>query len=201
MSKFAISGTHSTGKSTLVDLIREQYHNVNIVDEVPRAICQELNDAKFFHRDHNSFAKQTLLISKQIVSEVTTQQMDKITITDRCVADHWAYTQVQFTEECSNVTGNQWRQLVFNWMQTYDLIFVCSLEAALEYGHVRERDMAFRETIDRQIRDILRETKSQVVNLSGSTKERLATFAVATSSHSVQIDWEHVSHKREKGDD
>ena len=201
MPKFAISGTHSTGKTTLVDLIENQSCNVSIVREVPRAICQELNDPQYFYRDHNSFAKQTLLIAKQIAMEAMALPAGKVIVTDRCVADHWAYTQVQFPKECVESAGTQWGKLVSSWMQTYDAIFVCSVETALEDDGVREADLDFRQTIDYQIRMILKKAESQVIDMNGPTAERLNAFIAATLECSTQIDWQNTSyHKKEEID-
>ena len=200
MYKFSISGTHSTGKTTLVDFIAERCLDISVVHEVPRAICAELNDAQYFHRDRNSFAKQTLLVAKQMAAEATTDPADSIIVTDRCVADHWAYTQAQFPAECSGEVGSQWRALILNWMRTYDSVFVCRVEAPFEDDGVRESDLVFQKSIDHEIRKILSEAGSQVVDVHGSTTERLRTFVAAISSHSVQIEWQHDVHNLKGGD-
>lgn len=194
MHKFSISGAHSTGKTALVDTIAERSLDVSVVHEVPRAICEELNDSRYFHRDRNSFAKQTLLVAQQMAAEATTDAANSMMVTDRCVADNWAYTQTQFPVECSGEIGSQWRKLVLNWMCTYDAVFIYQIEASLEEDSVRETDMAFQESIDRTIREMLGEVGSDVVELYGSTTERILAFAAAISRHSARIGWQHNIH-------
>ena len=188
MHKFSISGTHSTGKTTLVDFIAERCQDVSVVREVPRAICEEMNDAQYCHRDRNSFAKQTHLLAEQIAAEAMTEPAHNVVVTDRCVADHWAYTQAQFPSECSGVVGSQWEALVGSWMRTYDLVFLACTEAPLKDNGVRESDLAFQQAIDHRIREVLSEAGSQVVDLHGATTERSETFVVAVSDPSGRID-------------
>lgn len=181
MTKFSISGAHGTGKTTLVNTISQQYQRLGVVPEVPRAICTEWNDPEYFHRDRNSFAKQTLLIARQIAAEaVAGKDLDTI-VTDRCVADHWAYTQEQFPAECSEEAGALWKTLVYSWMSTYDLVFLACLDMPLENDGVRETDIEFRQTIDHRIRTLLGDIGTPTIALQGSTEQRIRTFTLAAS--------------------
>ena len=181
MTKFSISGAHGTGKTTLVESLSQQDDRLGIVSEVPRAICNEWNDPEYFHRDRNTFAKQTLLVARQIAAEAAAGMDHDTIVTDRCVADHWAYTREQFPAECSGEAGELWETLIYGWMSSYDLVFLTCLDIPLEDNGVREPDLEFRRTIDHGIRTLLSHIGTPVVELQGSTDQRIRAFNLAAS--------------------
>src|SRR5690554_5143182 len=91
--KIAISGSHGTGKSTILARARETtaLASASFVDEVPRSLCERVGDPLFLQRGQNSLTRQLLLIACQIAEEATVAGSSTV-VTDRSVVDHWAYT-------------------------------------------------------------------------------------------------------------
>ena len=95
--KLAFTGSHGTGKTTLISAIAEKLAekkvSVELVREIPRLVCEAVDDDRFFRQDANTFAKQTLLLQGQIQAELAAGlDSPELILCDRALLDHWIYT-------------------------------------------------------------------------------------------------------------
>ncbi|MBN4046970.1 AAA family ATPase [Olleya sp. AH-315-K02] len=94
--KIAFTGAHGVGKTTLINQLKKEVaknYNVSVTKEVPRIVCDLVNESEYFRRDNNSLEKQLLILLGQFTLEYENVNNNSlITICDRTIYDHWAYT-------------------------------------------------------------------------------------------------------------
>lgn len=157
--KIAISGTHGSGKSTVLERLTEAPPTVTAISEVPRTIIAELNDARILARGRTSPALQCLLIGRQMALEGSAGGSVPI-VTDRSVLDHWAYTRIHFPEWCTSPEGRAWFTAVRQWSQTYTCIILLPMPpwGSPDDG-VREADIAFQREVSIETERVLDECR------------------------------------------
>lgn len=185
--KVAISGSHSTGKTSLITQLHEHLLNEGIscevISEVPRGICERLDDETFFHRGKNSLAKQLYMFIEQVSLESQPRECE-IMISDRSLVDYLAYTMQLFGEEVrDNEVYDLLLELLRKHVVSYDAIYYLPIEFPLELDGVREADIEFQKDIDQRLRGLYELLGIEVKELTGTIEERAKTF-LQHSSHS-----------------
>lgn len=138
--KIGFTGTHGTGKTTLVYKIAARLqssgHNVAIINETARETGYAINN------ETSAFAQTDILV-RQMRHEldVELRPVDFI-ITDRTVLDPVAYTL--FAEQRGTIDfgwGGDMLPLATRWLETYDLIFYIKpafdLDKKVEQEHTK----------------------------------------------------------------
>ncbi len=174
--KIAISGSHGTGKSTLLQLLEAKgsLGELSVLQEVPRALCSRVKDPAFFHRRHNNLTRQLLLIAAQVAEEAMMVTAPTVVV-DRTVVDHWAYTLSLLSEsDVAAPEASEVQRLVREWAGTYDHIFYLPIEFDLAVDDVREEDLEFQREIDELLRAEYRRLSIPVTELRGSVDQRAA---------------------------
>lgn len=174
--KIALTGAHGVGKSTLahslLETLSKQGKTVVVTPEVPRLICDIVDDKEYFRRGNNSLLKQSLIMLGQLVIEERAQNVD-FQICDRTLFDHWAYSLSLFKEE---ITTGKYEDLFEHFIkehcQTYEAIFYIPIEFAPKDDGVREDDVSFQKEIDSLIVGLLNKHKINYVQITGSIDER-----------------------------
>lgn len=184
-AKYAISGAHGTGKSTLIGLLADAFPQIIAVPEVPRAVCEAVNDPTYFHREHNSIHKQSLLVADQI-SQESLNMAGGVMMTDRCVVDHWAYTALLFPDHCNSQIGRLWFDIVARWSDSYDIVFLANIEDALIDDGLRETDSSFQHRVELELRRLFDTLNVDVIELHGDMEMRFATVS-ATAGRDLRI--------------
>jgi len=120
--KLGFSGTHGTGKTTLVygiaAALQRSGHNVAIVNETARQTQFAINDEACFLAEIDILARQ---IRDELDAEV--RPVDFI-ITDRTSMDVIAYTQLaEQTGTIEKGVADDMLPLATRWLQTYDKVF------------------------------------------------------------------------------
>ena len=179
--KIAFVGAHGTGKTTLVNALEEHFNSRGIqshtTPEVPRIICDSLGDPEFFRRENNTFLKQLLLLIGQPIYEGATSSAadSSITLCDRSIIDHWAYTINLFSEQ---VAQNEHILIpISNFIErhcrSYSHLFYVPIEFAPEDDGVREEDAEFQAKIDKEIINLLQQFDIPYHSVSGSVPQRV----------------------------
>lgn len=177
--KIALTGSHGTGKSTLLSAIAEKLIekkiSFEIVREIPRMVCERVDDNTFFRQQTNTFAKQTLLLQAHIEAEPAIGSAPDLILCDRALLDHWIYTAHFYsaTLEEQNLLDVYVSTMVEH-CQKYDLILYLPVEFAPVDDGVREAGLKFQKTIDRGIKSFLKKHGLGFVPITGSVSDRCA---------------------------
>jgi len=176
--KVALTGAHSTGKSTLLTAFASAVtFEVVTTPEVPRQVIEAAGAGEdFLHRGNNTLLRQGLIIASQIEAEsMAMMNSPRVLLVDRTVVDHWAYTvELLEPEQSDDVDIRLWRGLIDRWIETYDLIVRLPPEIPLAADGVREEDEAFRTSIDETITRHLDEAGVGYITVGGTVDERVA---------------------------
>ena len=150
--RVAISGSHSVGKTTLINAINSPYKKI---DEIARQVIQHKLPHEMSEQEFTEF--EIRVLKKQIELEKGSF------IIDRSVYDILAYSK---GHECYK----QIKEMVKNH-KGYDVIFYIPIEFKLKKDKIRKNDENYREEIDKQIVKILK--NKNVVELNGNLENRL----------------------------
>lgn len=175
--KIALTGAHGVGKSTLANLLETVISNkdktISITPEVPRLICDEINDNEYFRRGNNSLLKQSFILIGQLVVEEQLRKNVDIQICDRTILDHWAYSLSLFEKEINQANyAKIYERFIIDHCKTYDRIFYIPIEFEPEDDGVRESDKDFQSEIDRLIVSLLTKYKIDYTTINGTIENR-----------------------------
>lgn len=165
--KIAVSGTHSTGKTTLVEELCRALPSYDAVDEP----YYFLEDEGHEFSEMPSLDDFELQLDRSIESIIAIQ---KDTIFDRCPADFLAYL---FTHhQSANFHVEHWLPRVRRAMELLDLVVFVRVEAPDRLMIVESEDLGFRQRVDEELRKILIEDPWRfavnVLEVSGTSAER-----------------------------
>lgn len=165
MIRIGITGTHSTGKTTLahalVERIRKETGKTDIVlvKEQVRKVCEDYGFEKL--EDMLSRGPRWLSIlqwealRRQINTETEVIQKDKGFVSDRTTLDNLAYYMVgNYGEDTTNVAAH-YTDIAIKHSKTYDVIFFVPPTIPITDDGFRQIDPVFRNTIDRQIQELI----------------------------------------------
>jgi len=171
----SFTGAQSTGKTTLLNSIKDLNPYLDSIDEVTRRIKREYNLP--INEDGGDIT-QTMIMSDHIANIF--RKYDSDVIFDRCALDGVVYTQWLYNKGKVSKEVLQWAKKIYNTLiDKYDAIFVTSPEdVPLVDDGERSVDIDFREEIidifNMYIDDI--KIYSREVNLfvvEGSIEERM----------------------------
>lgn len=168
MTKIGLCGTHSSGKTSVLRLLKKEYKNgLNMVSEAAR-------DCPFPINEKTNFKSQEWIFRTQIKREMDSP-LDDITISDRTVYDQLAY--VMYALDRGNISYEEYKILehhILTWATTYDAIVYFPIEFPLEDDGVRSKDEKYREAIDLNIRAVLDlyADKTKLFEVRGTPEER-----------------------------
>ena len=165
--RFGISGTHSAGKTTLLNALRseKQFKDYQICNEVTRWVKSldiDINEG-------GSDKSQLLVMMKHIYN---IYMFDKF-ITDRTSLDGYVYSQWLYAEDKISIeTLDLVRSIFYKTIEEYDAIFYIAPEFDLEDDGVRSTDVSFRDEIHQLFETIIDQEQIPVYKLTGSVRER-----------------------------
>jgi predicted ATPase len=171
--KYAICGSHGTGKTTLALLLASSLTDCQLTEEVPRRVLSKLQDQTGLQRGKNTLGLQLALIAAQISAEARVGPTCAHHICDRSVLDHLAYTERLFPNFKDDNGYVVWQDELREWSATYSGILYLPVEFAMATDGVREEDVAFQRAIDEDFLDIARRFDVRILKLSGTPENRL----------------------------
>lgn len=147
--KIAIIGTHSTGKTTLIEKLSEHLSNIGntmaILPEYARLCPFPINE-------NTTLEAQKWILLTQITEENKVNHSGKILLTDRATIDNFAYMyRIGKSDSIEN-----FERYAVTHMKTYDFIFKTKkLNLVAKEDGIRTTDLEFRDMIDRLISHLL----------------------------------------------
>ena len=171
----SFTGAQSTGKTTLLNLIRDKNYEFNYVDEVTRRIKREYNLP--INEDGGDIT-QTMIMSDHIANIY--KKYDNDVVLDRCALDGVVYTQWLHNKGKVSKEVLLWAKKIYNTLiDKYDVIFITSPnDVPLVDDGERSIDKDFRDEIIDIFNMYIDDMKiySREVNLfvvEGSIEERM----------------------------
>ena len=174
MLNLAFTGSHSTGKTTLLNDIREALKNemqINYITEVARGIIRKgypLNmDANVDSYVH--------YINDQLNAEAINMKGCDLFISDRTLLDPVAYAIVNSKLPRPYIPDYFIDMMKNVWLleqKKYDLYIYFPIEFPMDYDGVRPSDEKYRKDIDEEIQHLLDENGVSYKKVSGSREQR-----------------------------
>ena len=178
MLKVAFTGAHGTGKTTLIRRLLPKISflgRVRSCREAPRLIINQIGDNDFFQRSNNTPVRQMLIFLEHLVEERRQGQNTDALIIDRTLVDHLSYTSVLFPEIETSSEFRVCKNIAFESLGEYDLLFKLPIEFPVVGDGIREADPEFQKKIDQAINRFLKEAGAKVSVLRGNVEKRVFT--------------------------
>ena len=169
----AFTGTQSTGKTTLLNKLREDkdFEGFTFIDEITRNVGK----AGMKINENGTDATQIAIMNAHVANSYKDNA-----IMDRCALDgvvytEWLYNEGKVTENTYKYAENIYRSLI----NKYDYIFYLEPEFALVDDGVRSANIEFRDMILELFRKRIAKDRVKVVQLTGSVEERVSQLKKA----------------------
>jgi dephospho-CoA kinase len=172
----SFTGAQSTGKTTLLNLIRDKNYEFNYVDEVTRRIKREYN---LPINESGGDITQSMIMADHIANVYRKGDHD-VTVLDRCAVDGVVYTQWLYNNGQVKKATLDHAKLIFEMLiEEYDAIFITSpVDVELVDDGERSTNVEFREDIqslfDMYIGHLMVDNKDEnVFVVAGTVEERM----------------------------
>lgn len=172
----SFTGAQSTGKTTLLNLIRDKNYDFNYVDEVTRRIKREYN---LPINEGGGDITQSMIMADHIANVYRKGDHD-VTVLDRCAVDGVVYTQWLYNNGQVEKATLDHAKLIFEMLiEEYDAIFITSpVDVELVDDGERSTNIEFREDIqslfDMYIGHLMVDNKDEnVFVVAGTVEERM----------------------------
>ena len=172
----SFTGAQSTGKTTLLNLIRDKNYDFNYVDEVTRRIKREYN---LTINESGGDITQSMIMADHIANVYRKGDHD-VTVLDRCAVDGVVYTQWLYNNGQVEKATLDHAKLIFEMLiEEYDAIFITSpVDVELVDDGERSTNIEFREDIqslfDMYIGHLMVDNKDKnVFVVAGTVEERM----------------------------
>jgi hypothetical protein len=166
--KFAVAGTHSTGKSTFVAALKERLQAEGlVVADVHDSAADARAEGFPILADH-TFDSTGWLIGQAIRLETKASLFASAIIVDRPVPDALGYMLAALRHQDRKLESGRYERLeglCRAWVGEYDLLFVTELDPRVPIGPGRPDDEQFRIEAARAIAEILRDLRPDAIPL------------------------------------
>jgi predicted ATPase len=189
MIKIAITGAHGTGKTTLISRLPHDISfvgRVAVCREAPRLVIARVGDSEFFRVNNNTPIRQSLIFLEHIMEERRQGKACDLLVTDRTLIDHLSYSAVLFPEHEKSLEFKICKELAFESLLEYDIVFKIPIEFAAVDDGVREGLASFQSAIDTTIDRFYSEARIPTLVVRGSIEDRVSIIQQAirqTNAH------------------
>src|SRR5512143_2422069 len=166
--RIAVSGTHFSGKTTLVEALSEALPQYTTIDE-PYHLLQE---------EGYEFAEMLSIEDFELQLERSIESMDEIVpniIFDRCPADILGYLLSHTDVEAFDL--EEWLPRVQTAIRKLDLLVFLPIEDPDRIFLPLSQDAAYRQRVDEKLKEIILENsfdlEMDVLEVKGSPKTRV----------------------------
>lgn len=184
----AFCGSHSTGKSTLLEYFRGREGYV-CIDSVTRSSTsteeRRIDGIESLDEVQLKICNNIIVKMSEIV-QMQKADSSKVYLLDRCAVDFMAYTKCFVDKKLVQPeTYNKISELISPFLHAIDVIFYTPLEFDIVDDGVRSLDEELRRNVDDTILDLLLWNKVTTVRLKGSVRQRLEKIHAIVTPISV----------------
>ena len=165
-----ITGSQSTGKSTLFNLIRsdDRFRRFNHVSGITRNLKETL---KLSINEDGDDITQLAILNSHLQNYLKYRNSDLLC--DRCILDGLVYTTyLYYNKKVSEEVVNYAEFLTNKLVNKIDIIYYTELDVPLVDDGIRSVNNEFREMIGNLFEEAIDHYKLNVVRLKGSVEER-----------------------------
>ncbi|MFF9982844.1 AAA family ATPase [Streptomyces erythrochromogenes] len=184
--RIGIIGTHSTGKTTLLQRIemelRAQGHKVARTPGRLAVRAAELGFPKL--KNHTARSTEWIMASG-IAAELETGLIADIVLVDRAIPDALAYYLAALDERGEEGDPNELAHLhalTDLHAKSYDLLFATVLDPEVPMGDHRDQDAGYRAAVNRHIHKIAAGIPHHVVANTDTDRDAAITTALTLAS-------------------
>ena len=180
----SFTGAQSSGKTTLLNRLKDSNPNVSFVDEVTRRIKRDFDLP--INEDGGDLTQYMIMADH--IANLYRKNQSELTVLDRCALDGVVYTRwLQLNGMVSPVTFANACQIYSQIIDKYDVIFYTDpVDVELVDDGERSVDVKFRNDIIKLFNDWLKQLDNVVV-LSGTVEERLETVKKTVERFEIDI--------------
>jgi len=171
-----ITGTHSTGKSTFFEKIRQQAERRKLRVARVGDVATRCEAAGFPILRNHTFESTLWIISSVISNELEFALKCDLILVDRPVSDAIGYLEAALAATHRTITEaerNYLYTLVKMHSSRYAMLFKTELDKAIPLGDGRDLDQAFREAADEHITRSLKDLRIPTLNPEAPGSQRL----------------------------
>lgn len=158
VTKIAVAGTHSTGKTTFLKGLEERLISAGHAVSYVHGSAAEAQDLGFPILKNHTFESTAWLIGQAIRLETAATLTAEVVLIDRPVPDAFGYliAALRMTHRSIDQARlGRLEAICRAWSQEYDLVFATRLDESIPIGPDRDHDAAFRAVADKAIGEIL----------------------------------------------
>lgn len=154
----AITGTHSTGKTTFANHLKELCKERELRVAIVKDNAQACKDEGFGILKHHTFESTLWIMATVIREEQKASLNSDVVIVDRAVSDAIGYLEAALATSRRSITQDQRNYLISLaklHAPRYQLLYKTILDEDIELGQGRDPDLAFRKDVDRRIDQVI----------------------------------------------
>jgi len=180
----SFTGAQSTGKTTLLNILKSKNKDINFIDEVTRRINREYD---LPINESGSTLTQLMIIADHIANIYRKYDSDLV-ILDRCIIDGLVYSEWLYDNNNISISMIDLATEIYHSIyKKYDIIFYTDpKDVELVDDGERSIDKQFRDDIISSF-DYRIKSLNNVVLLSGTVEERLETVKKTFEKYNLDI--------------
>ncbi len=180
----SFTGAQSTGKTTLLNILKSKNKDINFIDEVTRRINREYD---LPINESGSTLTQLMIIADHVANIFRKYDSDLV-ILDRCIIDGLVYSEWLYDNNNISISMIDLATEIYHSIyKKYDIIFYTDpKDVELVDDGERSIDKQFRDDIISSF-DYRIKSLNNVVLLSGTVEERLETVKKTFEKYNLDI--------------
>lgn len=166
--KIILVGSHSTGKTTLLNLLKElpQFKDYKIVTEVLRNLNKE---GLPINKESNN-ETQLLAFNEYLKQFLLNDNL----VSDRGFYDVYAYTWgAAKRDKVDSYILNYQNWVMNRYKGIFDKIFYIPIEFPMEKDGIRDEDIEYQKEIDKNILYCLKMINTNYITITGTVEQRM----------------------------
>lgn len=188
MPKIAISGSHSTGKSTIIDTLKQ---NAALTDRFTfkGEILRDIKKSGISINEYGTDDTQRLVMAKFLEYSTIPNS-----ILDRCALDGLVYTAYLYEQKQVSKSTLRIAEAIFENVK-YDIYFYISPEFDIVPDGTRSENAGFRTRVAELFEEYLTAYNIEPIRLTGSVEDRVMQFNNTIKAYDSWISQENKEAK------
>ena len=182
LCKVAVTGAHSTGKSTFVSRLQNELLERGVPAACVHTSASRARECGFpILRDHN-FESTAWIIAETIKNEMLGALHSNVVLVDRPVLDALGYFVAALSSTGrigDTIRRDRLDRLCASWVGEYDLIIVTEIDPSVGLGPDRDTDSEFRVAAGKAIKEVAERMTPNFLLLRRGQEEGVIELAVS----------------------